>query len=62
MGSEKWLYAVFCEERLKLQEAIYHCQDVADSCDNLKCAEEHRQLANWLIELRERKARDYENR
>ena len=37
---------------MTLDEAIIHCKDVANSkCD--KCGEEHRQLAEWLKELKQ---------
>lgn len=36
---------------MNLQEAIQHCLDKAQGCD--ECASEHRQLAEWLIELLE---------
>ena len=33
---------------MTLDEAIIHCEDVANSkCD--KCGEEHRQLAGWAL-------------
>ena len=37
--------------------AIKHCEDVAESCACLdkECSEEHKQLAKWLLELREYK-------
>ena len=44
---------------MTLDEAIKHCEDVAE--DRCGCAEdcvnEHRQLAEWLRELRERRAK-----
>lgn len=37
---------------MTLDEAIIHCEEAADRCDvtdgNIKCANEHRQLAEWL--------------
>ncbi len=50
-----------------LDEAIKHCNEVAERLENkngyaytdvtcLECAEEHRQLAEWLKELKEYKA------
>lgn len=37
---------------LTLDEAIEHCNEVGkQSCD--ECAKEHRQLAEWLMELKE---------
>jgi hypothetical protein len=39
---------------LDLESAIKHCEEVADSkCD--ECGAEHRQLAEWLKELKELK-------
>jgi hypothetical protein len=36
---------------MKLSEAINHCKEVAKSkCDS--CGAEHKQLAEWLIELK----------
>ena len=47
---------------MTLDEAIRHCEDVADyDCYNdkqRKCSEEHQQLADWLRELKERRERD----
>lgn len=45
---------------MTLDEAIKHCEDVAeDRCGCAEdCAEEHRQLAEWLKELKERRAKD----
>ena len=44
---------------MNLTEAIKHCEDVADyDCftdDQRKCSDEHRQLADWLRELKERR-------
>jgi hypothetical protein len=36
---------------LTLDEAIEHCEEKA--CDNSQCSQEHKQLAEWLKELRE---------
>ena len=36
---------------MTLEEAIIHCKERA--CDNTQCALEHRQLAEWLEELKE---------
>lgn len=42
---------------MKLDEAINHCKEVAKSkCDS--CGAEHKQLASWLIELKERRELD----
>lgn len=44
---------------MDINEAIQHCLDVADECDaykveiEYKCGEEHRQLAQWLMELKD---------
>ena len=39
--------------RMTLDEAIKHAEEVAKEQEKLgKCAEEHRQLAKWLRELR----------
>ena len=42
---------------MTLEEAIKHCEDVAeDRCGcGEDCVEEHRQLAKWLKELKERR-------
>ena len=38
---------------MTLDEAIKHAEEVAEEQEKLgKCAEEHRQLAEWLRELR----------
>ena len=36
---------------MTLQEAINHCQEIIDSCNNTECALEHKQLIMWLKEL-----------
>jgi len=42
---------------MTLDEAIKHCEEIAYSkCD--KCGEEHKQLAEWLKELKERKEKN----
>lgn len=38
---------------MTLQEAINHANEVAENCDNEKCATEHQKLADWLSELNE---------
>lgn len=47
---------------MTLEEAIKHCEDVADyDCftdEQRKCSEEHRQLADWLRELKERREKE----
>ena len=41
---------------MDIDEAILHCEEVADRCmitdGNIKCENEHRQLAEWLKELK----------
>ena len=39
------------KEKVKLREAISHCQDVIDTCNNDECALEHKLLMMWLQEL-----------
>lgn len=36
---------------MTLIEAIAHADEVANTCEDERCAEEHRQLAAWLTEL-----------
>ena len=50
--------AMFTEENetdlINIDLAIKHARDVACGCDvNKKCADDHRQLSNWLCELKE---------
>ena len=44
---------------MTLEEAIIHAEEVVDRCEvtdgDRACAEEHRQLAEWLKELAERR-------
>lgn len=35
---------------MTLDEAIEHCEEKAKGCDS--CSKEHKQLANWLRELK----------
>lgn len=35
---------------MTLDEAIRHCEE--KSCDNSECSKEHKQLAEWLKELK----------
>lgn len=50
---------------MTLDEAILYCEKVADQCmitdGNRKCESDHRQLAEWLKELKEYKQK-YENK
>lgn len=39
---------------MTLQEAIRHCEETADRCQD-ECGAEHRQLAEWLQELQDRR-------
>lgn len=41
----------YSEKKMTLDEAIKHAQEKAQGCSS--CADEHRQLAEWLIELQE---------
>ena len=47
---------------MELEDAIIHAEAVADRCavtdGNIKCEMEHRQLAAWLKELKERREKD----
>ena len=47
---------------MTLEEAIIHAEAVADMCavtdGNIKCDMEHKQLAEWLKELKERREND----
>ena len=45
---------------MTLQEAINHANEVAETCDNKECANEHKQLADWLTELSEFKRKQAE--
>ena len=42
----------------QLVEAIAHAQEVADQCFLSDCGKEHKQLADWLIELKNRRDSD----
>lgn len=37
---------------MDIEEAIRHCKDIADNCNNEECSLDHRQLMLWLIELK----------
>lgn len=37
---------------MTLDEAIRHCLNVSKQCDNIDCALDHKQLADWLIDLK----------
>lgn len=49
---------------MDIDEAILHCEEVADRCmitdGNIKCGNDHRQLAEWLKELKRLKAAQLE--
>lgn len=38
---------------MTIDEAIKHCEEVAEKMNDCECAEDHRQLAEWLTELKE---------
>ena len=40
---------------MTLDEAIRHCEEVAEGCSGTECKADHRQLAEWLKELKERR-------
>lgn len=44
-----------------LDEAIKHCEEVADECAIKQCAADHRQLAEWLRELKEYRENQVQN-
>ena len=37
---------------LTLDEAIRHCNEVASTCSETECSNDHKELANWLEELK----------
>lgn len=37
---------------MDIEEAILHCKDIADNCNNKECSLDHSQLMLWLIELK----------
>jgi hypothetical protein len=39
---------------MTLDEAIKHCNEIAAACDNELCACDHKQLAEWLTELKKK--------
>ena len=50
---------------MTIDEAILYCEEVADRCDvtdgNRQCADDHRQLAEWLRELKKRRVKELSN-
>ena len=42
---------------MSLDEAIEHCLEVSNKCSD-KCSEDHKQLSEWLIELKNYKLRE----
>ena len=38
---------------MTIDEAIRHCEEVAEKMNDCECAADHRQLAEWLRELKE---------
>ena len=43
------------DEEMTIDEAIAHSEEVAATAKCKQCAKEHRQLANWLKELKEKR-------
>lgn len=37
---------------MTLDEAIIHCNKVASTCNKTECSNDHKELANWLEELK----------
>jgi hypothetical protein len=37
---------------MTLDEAIIHCNEVAFTCNKIECSNDHKELANWLEELK----------
>ena len=42
---------------MNLNEAIRHCEEVAEKCPWPGCVTDHKQLASWLRELRDYKSK-----
>lgn len=38
---------------MNIDKAIKHCEDIAKSCENKMCSQDHHQLAEWLKELKQ---------
>lgn len=38
---------------MTLKEAIEHATEISETCDNKECGLDHKQLANWLTELKD---------
>jgi hypothetical protein len=45
---------------MTLDQAIEHCKEKADC--TTKCGQDHAQLAAWLVELKERRIKEGDNR
>lgn len=43
---------------MTLDEAIQHANEVAATCTNKECSLDHKQLAMWLEELKQRRLKD----
>ena len=43
---------------MTLDEAIQHATEVAATCTNKECSLDHKQLAEWLEELKQRRLKD----
>lgn len=44
------------QEYMNIDEAIEHAKEISVTCENNKCALEHSQLAEWLIQLKSLKS------
>lgn len=48
---------------MTLEEAIQHCEEVSQNCENEQCALDHKQLKEWLLELKQyRELHNFHNR
>lgn len=43
---------------MTLDEAIQHANEVATTCADKECSLDHKQLAEWLEELKQRRLKD----
>ena len=43
---------------MTLDEAIQHANEVAATCTDKECSLEHKQLAGWLEELKQRRLKE----
>lgn len=49
------------KEIAAIKDAIKHCYEVENSCVEVMCSLEHKQLRIWLTELLEIKQKQYES-